>query len=135
MNKICYILLFIFFSCSQSEEPVLEVKHINNDLDSLIVLADEAINNLKNKERETEQAQLRLNKRVSDVIRVREHFKDSLDNLRSLKLINRDSVIYDYRIEVFEIVDTVRINIPDSVCAVCVRKKEKSLFNIFKKKK
>ncbi len=135
MNKICYILLFIFFSCSQSEEPVLEVKHINNDLDSLIVLADEAINNLKNKERETEQAQLRLNKRLSDVIRVREHFKDSLDNLRSLKLINRDSVIYDYRIEVCEIVDTVRINIPDSVCAVCVRKKEKSLFNIFKKKK
>lgn len=135
MNKICFILLFIFFSCSYSEKPVEEVRVvINEDLDSLIVLADEAINNLNKKKQETYNAQSKLNRRLLDVARVREQYKDSLDNLKSLKLINRDSVVYDYRIEICEIVDTVKVNIPDSICPVCVHKKERSFFNIFKKK-
>jgi hypothetical protein len=108
---------------------------INNDLDSLIRLADEAIDNLNEKKQATRNAQLRLNKRLSDVARLRDRYKDSIDDLKSLRLINRDSVVYDYRIEVCEIVDSVRVIIPDSVCAVCVRKKEKSFFKIFKKKK
>lgn len=136
MNKLCYIFLLILFSCSGLEKPVEQEKEVfNSDLDSLIILADEAINNLNKKKKETEQAQLKLNKKLLNVVRLREHYKDSLDDLRSLKLINRDSVIYDYKIEVCEIVDTVKINIPDSICPVCIHKKEKSIFNIFKKKK
>jgi len=128
-------LLFLF-SCSGLETPVVETKVIiNNDLDSLIRLADEAIDNLNDKKQATRNAQLRLNKRLSDVARLRDRYKDSIDDLKSLRLINRDSVVYDYRIEVCEIVDSVRVLIPDSVCAVCVRKKEKSIFNIFKKKR
>jgi hypothetical protein len=128
-------LLFLF-SCSGLETPVVETKVIiNNDLDSLIRLADEAIDNLNEKKEETKNAQLRLNKRLLDVARLRDRYKDSIDDLKSLRLINRDSVVYDYRIEVCEIVDSVRVLIPDSVCAVCVRKKEKSIFNIFKKKR
>ena len=80
------------------------------------------------------EAQEKLNKRLSNIVRVREQYKDSLDDLKSLKLINRDSVIYDYRIEVCEIVDSVKVIIPDSICPVCTHKKEKSFFNIFKKK-
>ena len=136
MKKTWCILLFIFFSCSYSEKPVVETKVvINNDLDSLIRLADEAIDNLNDKKQATRNAQLRLNKRLSDVARLRDRYKDSIDDLRSLKLINRDSIIYNYKIEICEIVDSVRVLIPDSVCAVCVRKKEKSFFKIFKKKK
>ena len=136
MNKLCYILFFIFLSCSGLENPVQEKKIvINNDLDSLITLADEAIENLNKKNKEREEAQIKLNRRLSNIARVREQYKDSLDDLRSLKLINRDSVVYDYKIEICEITDTVKVLIPDSICPVCVHKKEKSFFNIFKKKK
>jgi len=136
VRRICYIFLLFLFSCSGLETPVVETKVIiNNDLDSLIRLADEAIDNLNEKKEETKNAQLRLNKRLLDVARLRDRYKDSIDDLKSLRLINRDSVVYDYRIEVCEIVDSVRVLIPDSVCAVCVRKKEKSIFNIFKKKR
>lgn len=138
MRKICYTLLFILFSCSGLEKPVEETKVVvNNDLDSLIRLADEAIDNLNNKKEQTKEAQLKLNKRLLDISRLKDRYKDSIGDLRSLKLINRDSVIYDYRVETHEIVDSVEItvHIPDSICPVCTRKKERSLFNIFKKSK
>ena len=137
MRKICYTLLFILFSCSGSEKPVEEPRVvISNDLDSLIRLADEAIDNLNNRKEQTKEAQLKLNKRLLDIARLKDRYKDSIGNLRSLKLINRDSVIYDYRIETHEIVDSVEItvHIPDSICPVCTRKKERSIFNIFKTK-
>jgi len=136
VRRICYTLLFILFSCSGLEKPVEETKVvINNDLDSLIRLADEAIDNLNNKKEQTKSAQLKLNKRLLDIARLRDHYKDSIDDLRSLRLINRDSVVYDYKIEVCEIVDSVKVLIPDSICPVCTHKKEKSFFNIFKKNK
>jgi len=135
VKKICYTLLFILLSCSGLETPVVETKAvINNDLDSLIRLADEAIDNLNNRKEQTKKAQLKLNKRLLDIARLKDHYKDSIGDLRSLKLINRDSVIYDYRIEVCEIVDSVNILKPDSMCVVCTRKKERSIFNIFKNK-
>jgi len=136
VKKICYTLLLALFSCSGLENPVEETKIvINNDLDSLIMLADEAIEDLNNKKEQTKNAQSKLNKRLLDVVRLRDRYKDSINDLRSLRLINRDSVIYDYRIEVCEIVDSVRVLIPDSICPVCTHKKEKSIFNIFKKNK
>jgi ribosomal protein L4 len=124
------------FSCSGLEKPVEETKVvINNDLDSLIRLADEAIDNLNNKKEQTKNAQLKLNKRLLDIARLKDRYKDSIGDLRSLRLINRDSIIYDYKIEVCEIVDSVKVLIPDSICPVCTNKKEKSFFNIFKKNK
>ena len=130
--------MFILFSCSGLEKPAVETKIvINNDLDSLIRLADEAIDNLNNRKEQTKEAQLKLNKRLLDIARLKDYYKDSIGDLRSLKLINRDSVIYDYRIETREVVDSVEItiHIPDSICPVCTRKKERSIFNIFKKTK
>ena len=54
MRKLCYTLLFILLSCSGSERPVGETKvAINGDLDSLITLADEAIENLNNRKEQT----------------------------------------------------------------------------------
>jgi hypothetical protein len=138
VRKLCYTLLFILLSCSGSEKPVEEPRVvISNDLDSLIRLADQAIDNLNYKKDQTKNAQVKLNKRLLDIARLRDNYKDSIDNLRSLKLINRDSVIYDYRVETYDIIDSVEItvHIPDSICPVCTRKKEKSIFNIFKKKK
>jgi hypothetical protein len=138
VRKLCYTLLFILLSCSGSERPVGETKvAISNDLDSLIRLADQAIDNLNNRKEQTKEAQLKLNKRLLDIARLKDRYKDSIGDLRSLKLINRDSIIYDYRIETHEVVDSVEITvyIPDSICPVCTRKKERSIFNIFKKNK
>jgi len=136
VRKLCYTLLFILLSCSGSEKPVGETKVvINDDLDSLIMLADEAIENLNNKKEQTKNAQLKLGKRLLAISRLKNRYKDSISDLTSLKLINRDSIIYDYKIEVHEIVDSVKVLIPDSLCVVCTRKKERSIFNIFKKQK
>ena len=136
MRKICFTLLFILLSCSGSDAPVGETKVvINDDLDSLIRLADDAIDNLNNRKEQTKQAQLKLNKRLLAISRLKDRYKDSIGDLTALKLINRDSVIYDYRVEMHEVVDTVEItvHIPDSICPVCTRRKEKSILNIFKK--
>jgi len=138
VRKICYTLLFILFSCSGLETHQEETNVIiNNDLDSLIKLADEAIDNLNNRKEQTKEAQLKLNKRLLAISNLKDRYKDSIGDLTSLKLINRDSVIYDYRVETHETVDSVEItiHIPDSICPVCTRKKERSLLNIFKKKK
>jgi hypothetical protein len=138
VKKICYTLLFMLLSCSGPDISVEEPRVvISNDLDSLIRLADEAIDNLNDKKEQTKNAQVKLNKRLLDIARLRDRYKDSISDLRSLKLINRDSVIYDYRVETYDIIDSVEItvHIPDSICPVCTRKKEKSIFNIFKKKK
>jgi len=135
VKGICYTLLLILFSCSGLEKPAEETKVvINNDLDSLITLADEAIENLNNKKEQTKQAQLKLNKRLLAISRLKDRYKDSIGDLTTLKLINRDSIIYDYRVEVCEVVDSIKVIIPDSICPVCINKKERSLFNIFKKK-
>jgi hypothetical protein len=110
---------------------------INGDLDSLITLADEAIENLNNRKEQTKEAQLKLNKRLLDIARLKDRYKDSIGDLTTLKLINRDSIIYNYRVETHEVVDTVEVTvyIPDSICPVCTHKKERSILNIFKKKK
>lgn len=138
MRKICYTLLFILFSCSGLDTPVEETSvFVKDDLDSLIRLADDAIDNLNNRKEQTKQAQLKLNKRLLAISRLKDRYKDSIGDLTTLKLINRDSVIYDYRVEMHEVVDTVEItvHIPDSICPVCTRKKERSILNIFKKNK
>jgi hypothetical protein len=118
---------------------VEEIKVVNNNIDSLMVLADAAIINLKEKKKQSQLVQNKLNQKVLDIIYVRNHFKDSIDELRNLRLIDRDSVIYNYNIELITIVDTVRVSISDSICSVCIdkieKRKRKSIFNIFKKNK
>ena len=137
MSRLWFILLFIFSSCSELESYVEEIPHVSNDIDSMIILADEAILNLTNKKKKTERAQRKLNRKIIDAVRLRNHYKDSVDDLRSLRLINRDSVVYNYKIELVSIVDTVRVNVSDSICSVCIYKaeKKKRRFKLFKKKK
>ena len=137
MSRLWFILLFIFSSCSELESYVEEIPHVSNDIDSMIILADEAILNLTNKKKKTERAQRKLNRKIIDAVRLRNHYKDSVDDLRSLRLINRDSVVYNYKIELITIVDTVRVHVSDSICSVCIYKaeKKKRRFKLFKKKK
>ena len=137
MSRLWFILLFIFSSCSELESYVEEIPHVSNDIDSMIILADEAILNLTNKKKKTERAQRKLNRKIIDAVRLRDHYKDSVDDLRSLRLINRDSVVYNYNIELVTITDTVRVHISDSICSVCIHnsQKKKRRFKLFKKKK
>ena len=137
MSRLWFILLFIFSSCSPLEQPAEEIPDVTNDIDSMIILADQAILKLNNKKKKTQRAQRRLNKKIVDAVRLRDHYKDSVDDLRSLRLINRDSVVYNYNIELLTITDTVRVHISDSICSVCIHKaeKKKNRFKLFKKRK
>tara|TARA_R110002072_G_scaffold101572_1_gene223694 strand:+ start:781 stop:1200 length:420 start_codon:yes stop_codon:yes gene_type:complete len=136
VKKTCYTLLLILLSCSGLDAPVEETSvFVKDDLDSLIRLADDAIDNLSNRKEQTKQAQLKLNKRLLAISRLKDRYKDSIGDLTALKLINRDTVVYDYRVEMHEVIDTVEVTvyIPDSICTVCTLRKERSILNIFKK--
>jgi hypothetical protein len=114
----------------------VEEEKVVNNIDSIMILADEAIISIKKKNKQSQIVQNKLNQKVLDIIYVRNFYEDSIDNLRQLKLIDRDSIIYNYNIELVTITDTVRVTLSDSVCNVCLRKlnNRKSIFNIFKKK-
>jgi hypothetical protein len=136
MNKLFLILLFILSSCCGLNKNVEPISETNNNIDSMMILADDAIIHLKHKKESHQNVQDKLNQKVLDIIYVRNFYKDSIDNLKSLKLVNRDSIIYNYNTELITIIDTIRVTISDSICPVCMNKinKRKSLFKIFKKK-
>jgi len=139
MNKLCLILFFTLFSCSELERYVEEEEIVNSSIDSMILMADEAIVSLKEKKKQSQIVQDKLDQKLLDIIHVRNYYEDSIDDLKSLRLINRDSLVYNYKIELITIVDTVRVSVSDSICSICIdkinKKKRKSVFNIFKKKK
>jgi hypothetical protein len=69
MIRLWFILSCILLSCLPSERPVVETEFVISDtliisdnIDSLIILAEEAIAKLHKKKRETQNAQLKLNK-------------------------------------------------------------------------
>lgn len=137
MNKFYVILFLTLSSCLELENKIEYTPIINNDIDSIMKLADDAMVHIKKKKDNHQKVQNKLNQKVLDIIHVREFYKDSIDYLRELKLIDRDSVVYNYNIELVTITDTVRITLVDSICSGCMKKlnKKKSIFNIFKKKK
>jgi hypothetical protein len=118
---------------------VEEEEIVNSSIDSMILMADEAIVSLKEKKKQSQIVQDKLDQKLLDIIHVRNYYEDSIDDLKSLRLINRDSLVYNYKIELITIVDTVRVSVSDSICSICIdkinKKKRKSVFNIFKKKK
>jgi len=142
MNKLYIILLLTLSSCFEIKTEVEYIPIVSDEMDSIVILADNAIAVLKSKNKDKQRAQKKFNQKVLDIIHIRKEHKDSIDELRRLKLINRDSVVYNYNIELVKITDTVRITLVDSVfipidnilCSICKRKvNKKSIFNIFKK--
>ena len=47
--------------------------------------------------------------------------------------VDSDSMVYNYKIILREIVDTVRLTVTDSVCSVCLSKQNKKDNRFYKK--
>ena len=65
-----------------------------------------------------------------DIKEIEKKFNESVYELNNLKLISEDSLVFDYKIVVKEIVDSVRITVSDSLCVNCraiQKKKENTL--------
>ncbi len=137
MNRLCIILLVTIYSCSQPETlPEQEEFKIIN-VDSLADVTIQQVNKQKKQKILLEQD---LWRKKRDIKKIEKKFEESMYELNNLKLISEDSLVFDYKIVVKEIVDTVRFTVSDSLCVVCraqQKKKENTLvskaFKWFKK--
>jgi hypothetical protein len=117
----------------ESDVYLEEAGLVNKDLDCMLESADSAIIKLQQKRDNHESLLDRIERQKRSNSRLHSYYSDSINTLTELNLINRDSVMYEYEIEIIEVVDTVEVHIADSVCPVCVKRSNR--FRIFKKKK
>lgn len=122
MIKFEYILFFILFSCSQPE-VLPEAEELNDiNLDSLADVTIQQVNKQKEQKVLLEQD---LWRKKRDIKKIEKKYTDSIYELNNLKLISTDSIVYDYKIVVTQVVDSVRISVSDSLCKVCLARQEK----------
>lgn len=122
MIKFEYILFFILFSCSQPEVlPEAEELNVIN-LDSLADVTIQQVNKQKEQKVLLEQD---LWRKKRDIKKIEKKYTDSIYELNNLKLISTDSIVYDYKIVVTQVIDSVRISVSDSLCKVCLARQEK----------
>ena len=135
MNKLCFILLFTLSSCLSSEKPVEEIKSSSNNLDSLFRSADMAVLQIMtNKEEKTllEQDLWRKQRDITLLNNKVDAYHDSMFEMTELRM-GDDSIQYNYKIVLKTIIDTVRINVVDTVCGVCSAKQNKKDNRWYKK--
>jgi hypothetical protein len=137
MIKKTFILLLTILSCSQPETLPDQEEYSVINLDSLADATIEQINKQKEQKVLLEQD---LWRKKRDIKKIEKKFEESMYELNNLKLISEDSLVFDYKIVVKEIIDSVRITVSDSLCVNCravQKKKENTLvskaFKWFKK--
>tara|TARA_R110002012_G_scaffold16404_4_gene63385 strand:- start:776 stop:1201 length:426 start_codon:yes stop_codon:yes gene_type:complete len=137
MIRLNIILLLVVYSCSQPE-VLLEEEELNTiNVDSL---ADATIQQVNKQKKQKVLLEQDLWRKKRDIKKIEKKFEESMYELNNLKLISEDSLVFDYKIVVKEIVDSVRITVSDSLCVNCraeQKKKENTLvskaFKWFKK--
>ncbi len=122
MSRLIIILLLAISSCSQPETLVKEVEVDKINLDSLANATIEQVNKQKKQKVLLEQD---LWRKKRDIKKIEKKFEESMYELNNLKLISEDSLVFDYKIVVKEIVDSVRITVSDSLCVNCRAKQKK----------
>ena len=129
MTRFFIILLFLYSSCSQPEALPQMDNTTNIDLDSL---ADATIKQVHKEKKQKVLLEQDLWRKKRDIKKIEKKYTDSIYELNNLKLISTDSIVYDYKIVVTQVVDSVRVSVSDSLCKVCLarqEKKENSLVN------
>tara|TARA_R100001510_G_C7523604_1_gene118062 strand:- start:19 stop:444 length:426 start_codon:yes stop_codon:yes gene_type:complete len=129
MTRFVIILLFLYSSCSQPEALPQMDNTTNIDLDSL---ADATIKQVHKEKKQKVLLEQDLWRKKRDIKKIEKKYTDSIYELNNLKLISTDSIVYDYKIVVTQVVDSVRVSVSDSLCKVCLarqEKKENSLVN------
>ena len=138
MKTKCFILLLIFSSCFQSEQPLEETDFIKTNLDSLFLAADGAIEKVADNKKQKPLLEQDLWRKKRDIKNIEKKYTDSIWNLSTMYEANSlrldsDSVFYNYKIVMREIIDTVRISVTDTVCNVCLAKQNKKDNRFYKK--
>jgi hypothetical protein len=138
MSSKWFILLFIFSSCWQSEQPLEETDFIKSNLDSLFLAADGAIEKVADNKKQKTLLEQDLWRKKRDIKIIEKKYTDSIWNLSTMYEANTlrldsDSVLYNYKIIMREIIDTVRISVTDTVCDVCLARQNKKDNRFYKK--
>ena len=127
MNRLFIILLGGLLSCSQPDKLIIEVDEPVINIDSL---ADATIQQVNKQKKQKVLLEQDLWRKKRDIKEIEKKFNESIYELNNLKLISEDSLVFDYKIVVKEIVDSVRITVSDSLCINCraiQKKKENTL--------
>ena len=127
MNRLYIILLVGIMSCTQPDKLIIEVEEPTINIDSL---ADATIQQVNKQKKQKVLLEQDLWRKKRDIKEIEKKFNESVYELNNLKLISEDSLVFDYKIVVKEIVDSVRITVSDSLCVNCraiQKKKENTL--------
>ena len=127
MNRLLIIVLVGLMSCTQPHKQIIEVEESTINIDSL---ADATIQQVNKQKKQKVLLEQDLWRKKRDIKEIEKKYTDSIYELNNLKLISEDSLVFDYKIVVKEIVDSVRITISDSLCVNCraiQKKKENTL--------
>ena len=127
MNRHLIIVLVGLMSCTQPDKQIIEVEESTINIDSL---ADATIQQVNKQKKQKVLLEQDLWRKKRDIKEIEKKYTDSIYELNNLKLISEDSLVFDYKIVVKEIVDSVRITISDSLCVNCraiQKKKENTL--------
>ena len=138
MKISCFILLLILSSCVSSEENVEEIKPFDSNTDSLFKSADDLVKLIMNNREQKVLLEQDLWRKNRDIKNIKKIYSDSLWNLsnmyeRNTLKMGEDSVVYNYKIVLQTIIDTVRLTVTDSVCGVCLTKQNKKDNRWYKK--
>jgi hypothetical protein len=127
MIKVVYILLLLLFACTEPEQLPALGNPVKINIDSL---ADATIQQVNKQKKQKVLLEQDLWRKKRDIKEIEKKFNESVYELNNLKLISEDSLVFDYKIVVKEIVDSVRITVSDSLCVNCraiQKKKENTL--------
>ena len=130
MKIKCFILLLALTSCLSVEEELNEIKIYSKNVDSLFLSVDNTVKTIISNREEKVLLEQDLWRKKRDIKNIHKIYTDSIWNLSNMYELNTikldsDSVQYNYKIILREIVDTVRIVVTDSICNVCETKQNK----------
>ena len=134
--KFCFLLLFLSSCFTDNKHEKLQSFDIN--VDSLFLAADSAVELVTNNKKAKVLLEQDLWRKKRDIKNITKIYSDSIWNLSNMYELNTlkldsDSVQYNYKIVLREIVDTVRINVIDTICNVCSAKQNKKDNRWYKK--
>tara|TARA_R100001015_G_C4619946_1_gene176793 strand:+ start:1446 stop:1886 length:441 start_codon:yes stop_codon:yes gene_type:complete len=137
MNKLFLLLLVLLSSCYSNKENN-EQTDFKTNLDSLFKAADGAVELVTNNRKQKVLLEQDLWRKKRDIKNIEKKYTDSIWNLSNMYELNTlkmdsDSVQYNYKIVLREIVDTVRMVVTDSVCDVCQTRQNKKDNRWYKK--
>lgn len=138
MQIKCFTLLLLLSSCFSSDKPIEKLDPIDFNVDSLFKSADDVVDLIINNREQKVLLEQDLWRKNRDIKNIKKIYSDSLWDLsnmyeRNTLKMGEDSVVYNYKIVLQTIIDTVRLTVTDSVCGVCLTKQNKKDNRWYKK--